>query len=182
MANLTAYVGSHNDKRSFTQINVDGAGFESEKNNSARTGKKRYCHMRNKIVHITAAVDCNHNRVHSPARRDQHIDSKDRNPHSQFFLVLFALFLFQAVMIRLQGFSSLEQQGEQTDVEHSHAQRVQLIVTLFIAVAALSAVAPLANAQTPNITISKSGPGTVTEGSDVTFTVKASVAPTADLT
>ena len=65
------------------------------------------------------------------------------------------------------------------DVACLNARLVQFIVTLFIAVAALPAFAPLANAQTPEIRIS--GGDEVTEGDDAIFTVTASPAPTANL-
>ena len=65
------------------------------------------------------------------------------------------------------------------DVACSNARLVQFIVTLFIAVAALPAFTPLANAQTPVISIS--GGTAVTEGEVAIFTVMARPAPTANL-
>ena len=65
------------------------------------------------------------------------------------------------------------------DVACLNARLVQFIVTLFIAVAALPAFTPLANAQTPVISIS--GGTAVTEGEVAIFTVMARPAPTANL-
>ena len=67
------------------------------------------------------------------------------------------------------------------DVACLNARLVQFIVTLFIAVAALPAFTPLANAQTPVISITHGGAMTVTEGDDAIFTVTASLPPTANL-